>query len=131
MVPTALRNTALAVVLATSSLPALSFSAQAAPWGWHGGWGGWGWGGLGIGLAAGLIGSALATPSYAYGYPSYPYYPAYGYYPSYYPAYVSYPAYPYYPTYGYGYARAACWGPNVYLQMNKASAAGKHASHRR
>jgi hypothetical protein len=75
-----------------------------------------------------LIGSALATPYYAYGYPSYPYYPAYG---GYYPAYASYPAYPYGPAYGYGYAGAGYWGSNVYLRMTKGSAAGKHGSHRR
>ena len=141
MVPKALRTTALAAALAASSLPALPLSAQAAPWGWHGGWGGgwggWGWGlgGFGVGLAAGLIGSALATPyyGYGYGYPAYPYYPAYTSYPNYgyYPGYASYPGYSYYPNYGYGYARTAYWGSGVYLRMTKGPAAGKHVTHRR
>src|SRR5690349_3672433 len=62
-------------------------------WG-HGGWGhgGLGWGGIGLGLATGaLVGAALATPYYGYGYP-------YGY------DYYGYDAYPV--AYDYGYAPA-------------------------
>ena len=97
----------LAGGLATAAVTAIP-EAEARPWGWRGGWGGpgvayyggyrpWGWGGyyrrgwggggaVAAGLAGlavgGLIGSALATPTYAYGYPAYGY-PAYGY--GYYP----------------------------------------------
>jgi hypothetical protein len=64
----------------------VSSSADARPFGmhggfaqiggWHGGWGhggwghrGWGWGGVGLGLATGaLVGAALASPYYGYGY---------------------------------------------------------------
>ena len=116
----------LASGLATAAVTAIP-EAEARPWGWRGGWGGpgvayyggyrpsggyyrrgWGWGGGGAvaaglaGLAVGgLIGSALATPAYAYGYPAYGY-PAYGY-PAYgYPAYGSYPSGYAYPAYSYG-----------------------------
>ncbi len=115
MITKMLRSTALAAALAASSLPALPATAQASPWGWHG----WGWGGFGIGLAAGLIGTALAAPYWGYGYPAYGFYPAYSYYPAYryYPAYGYGYGYPYYyggyyapRYYGYGYARAAHWG---------------------
>lgn len=91
-----LRALALGTALLAATVPSLSSSAEAAPWGWHGGWGGWhggwhggwGWGGVGLGLAAGaIIGSALATPYYGYGY----YEPGYYYAP---------------PYYGYGYAPA-------------------------
>lgn len=75
-----LTTAALAAALTAVAAPTLSTSAQAAPWGWHGGswhggWhgGGWGWGGVGLGLAAGaIIGSALAAPYYDYGYYDYP-----------------------------------------------------------
>src|ERR671921_2562466 len=98
----------LAGGLATAAVAAVP-EAEARPWGWGGGWGGprvayyggyrpwgwggyyrrgWGWGGGGAvaaglaGLAVGgLIGSALATPAYAYSYPAY----GYGYYPGYAP----------------------------------------------
>jgi hypothetical protein len=55
---------------------------------------------IGAGIAAGVIGGALASQAYGYGYPAYGYgygYPAYGY---------GYPAYGYsygYSAYGYGY----------------------------
>ena len=95
----------LAGGLATAAVAAVP-EAEARPWGWGGGWGGprlayyggygrpWGgggyrrgWGGGGAvaagiaGLAiGGLIGSALATPAYGYGYPAYGYgYAPYGY----------------------------------------------------
>ena len=66
---------------------------------------------IGAGVAAGVIGGALASQAYGYGYPAYGYgygYPAYGYgYSAYsygYPAYsYGYPAYGYAPAY-YGYA---------------------------
>src|SRR4029077_18111184 len=75
-----LRTTTLAVtVLLAASIPGLSSTAQARPFGLHGGFahGGWGhggcgrggWGGVGIGLATGaLVGAALASPYYGYGY---------------------------------------------------------------
>ena len=62
------------------------------------------------GVALGVLGGALLTGGYGYGYPGYGYgYPAYGYgYPGYgygYPAYgYGYPSYGYaYPSYGYAY----------------------------
>jgi hypothetical protein len=98
----------LAGGLATAAVTIVP-EAEARPWGWRGGWGGprvayyggyrpwgwggyyrrgWGWGGGGAvaaglaGLAVGgLIGGALATPAYGYGYPAY----GYGYYPGYAP----------------------------------------------
>ncbi len=101
-----LRALALGTALLAATVPSLSSSAEAAPWGWHGGWGGWhgggwGWGGVGLGLAAGaVIGSALATPYYGYYAPAY--YPSDYYYGYSYPSYYGYaPAV----TYGYGYRR--------------------------
>src|SRR6266513_5046437 len=90
-----------AAVLVAAVSPNLSTTAQARPFGFHGGFGhggwghggwghggwghggwghgGWGWGGVGAGLATGaIIGAALAAPYYgAYGY-DYGYAPAYG-----------------------------------------------------
>jgi len=68
-----------AAVLVAAVSPNLSTTAQARPFGFHGGFGhgGWGWGGVGIRLATGaLIGAAIASP-YGYGYPAYEY--GYGY----------------------------------------------------
>ena len=70
------RTATLAAVLLAASIPSLSTTAQARPFGFHGGWGhgGWGhgsggWGGAGFGLAAGaLVGAALAAPYYGGGY---------------------------------------------------------------
>src|SRR5947209_17196958 len=78
--------TLAAAVLIAAVSPNLSTTAQARPFGFHGGFGhggwghgGWGWGGVGIGLATGaLIGAAIASPyGYGYGYPAYEY--GYGY----------------------------------------------------
>ncbi len=103
-----------AATLAIGSVAATS-SAQARPYGFHGGYGhhGYGYGrgygrrgigtgaavGLGIaGLAAGAIAAGVARDSYGYGAPAYGYSaPAYGYGA---PAYGA-PAYGSY--YGYGY----------------------------
>src|SRR5947209_15145310 len=83
-----IRNATLAVaVLLAAATPGLSSTAEARPFGmhggfghggWGGGWGhggwghgGWGggWGGVGVGLAAGaLVGAALAGPGWGYGY---------------------------------------------------------------
>src|SRR6266404_4725281 len=73
---------------------------------------------IGAGIAAGVIGGALASQAYGYGYPAYGYgygYPAYGYgYSAYgygYPAYsYGYPAYGYAPAY-YGYAPRRYYAP--------------------
>jgi hypothetical protein len=104
-----------AALLVAAVSPNLSTTAQARPFGFHGGFGhggwghgGWGWGGVGIGLATGaLIGAAIASP-YGYGYPAYGYgygYPAgYGYAPAYSYDYDYAPAYAYAPAYGYAAA---------------------------
>jgi hypothetical protein len=103
--------------LVAVSVPALSDAAQARGFGgfgmhggfghlggWGGGWGGSGWDGVGLGLATGaLIGAALATPYYGYGYPyafgyGYPYAYGYGY-----PAAYDYGYYGYAPAYSVGY----------------------------
>jgi hypothetical protein len=64
-----LRTTTLAAVVLAASALSLPGSAQAAPWGWHGGCGC-----VGTGLAAGLImGGALSSPYAYYVYPG-PYY---------------------------------------------------------
>src|SRR5206468_2979999 len=90
-----LRTVTLAAALLVAGVPSLSTTAQARPFGFHGGfgggwghggwghggWGGGGWGGggwrgggwggagLGVGLATGaLVGAALASPYYGYGY---------------------------------------------------------------
>ena len=72
------RTATLAAGLLAASIPSLSTTAEARPFGFHGGWGhgGGGWGGAGFGLAAGaLVGAALAAPyygggyGYGYGYP--------------------------------------------------------------
>jgi hypothetical protein len=66
-----LRTTTLAAVVLAASALSLPGSAQASPWGWHGGCC---WGGVGPGLAAGLIiGGALSSPYPYYAYPG-PYY---------------------------------------------------------
>ena len=65
---------ALAAGVMTTSTP-----ASAAPWGWHHGYHGWGWG---DGLAAGIIGGAVAaatSPLWAPGYYGYGPGPAYVY----------------------------------------------------
>jgi hypothetical protein len=84
-----------------AAVPANVESVRWGGWGGRGwGWGGRGWGwGIGGGLLAGaLIGGALASPYYGYGYPYY----GYGY------------GYPYYGGYGYrypyyGYYRRGWW----------------------
>ena len=52
---------------------------------------------VGAGIAAGVLGGAIASSAYGYGYPTYGYsgygYPAYSYYGSGYPAYGSYGGY--------------------------------------
>jgi hypothetical protein len=79
-----LRTITLAAALLVASVPSLSTTAQARPFGFHGGFGGgwghggwggggWGWGGAGLGLGLGLatgalVGAALAAPAYGYGY---------------------------------------------------------------
>jgi hypothetical protein len=117
-----LRALAFGTALLAATVPSLSSSAEAAPWGWRGGWGGWhgggwGWGGVGLGLAAGaIVGSALAAP-YGYynaGYPSgyYGDYYSYGYVPvpyAYVPA-VTYANRYGYPGYGYGYRPSYGYG---------------------
>lgn len=87
----------LAAMLLTFSLT----SAEAwyrGGYGYRGGYYGRGWGGYGvaagIGLGLGVLGGAIASQNYYYGYPAYDY-PAYGYY---YPG----PVYTYQP-YGYYY----------------------------
>jgi hypothetical protein len=73
-----------AIALAACTIAVSAAPAAAAPWGWHGGWGwhrGFGWGG---GVAAGVIGGALAaatSPFWGPGY--YDYYPGYVYAPGY------------------------------------------------
>jgi hypothetical protein len=118
-----------AAVLVAAVSPNLSTTAQARPFGFHGGFGhggwghggwghgGWGWGGVGVGLATGaLIGAAIASPyGYGYGYPGYGYgygYPVgYGYAPAYVDDYDYAPAYGYGYTPAYGYAAATpYWG---------------------
>ena len=67
-------------------------AASAAPWGYHGGWGGWHRGyGTGAVVGAGLLGLAAGVaiadrPAYGYGgyYRPYGYYGGYGYAPAYY-----------------------------------------------
>jgi len=100
-----MRTVTLAAALVAASIPSLSTTAQARPFGFHGGFGhygggGWGWGGVGFGLAAGaLIAGALSTPAYGYGCP----YGGYGY------GYNCGYGYSYAPAYSYGYG-APYWG---------------------
>src|SRR3954464_12132000 len=120
-----LRTVTLAAALLVAGVPSLSTTAQARPFGFHGGfgggwghggwghggwrgggWGGGGWGGAGLGLATGaLVGAALASPyqGYGYGYPdsyggdyAYGYPDTYG--DDYAPAYSSYGYAPAYTT---------------------------------
>ena len=107
-----LRTATLAAVLLTASIPNLPTTAQARPFGFHGGFGGgwghggwghggWGWGGAEVGLAAGaLVGAALAAPYYG----GYGYAPIYGDDYGYAPVYSD--DYGYAPVYSddYGYA---------------------------
>src|SRR3954463_8748411 len=124
--------TLAAAVLVAAVSPNLSTTAQARPFGFHGGFGhggwgggghggwgrgGWGLGGVGVGLATGaLIGAAIASPyGYGGGYPAYEYgydYPAgYGYAPAYSYDYDDGPAYGYGYAPAYGYAAATpYWG---------------------
>jgi len=67
-----LGSTALAVALVTTAVPAVTTSADAASWGWRGGWG---W------PAGALISPAWASPYYGY-YPGYYPVDSYGYTPS-------------------------------------------------
>jgi BA14K-like protein len=68
------RKTAIALAAALALATTAAGPAMAAHWGHHGGWGA----GV-VGFAAGAtIGSALAAPSYYYGYGG-PYYDSYGY----------------------------------------------------
>ncbi len=118
-----LRTATLAAALLAASIPSLPSTAQARPFGFHGGWGhgGWGWGGAGLGLAAGaIIGSALAAPyyggygyPYGYGYAPYGYGADYGYDPIYGYAPVSYAYAPGYAYYG-GYRRYGYGGYGAY-----------------
>src|SRR4051794_15940471 len=102
-----LRTATLAAVLLAASIPSLSTTADARPFGFHGG--GWGhsggWGGAGFGLAAGaLVGAALAAPYYGAGY-------GYGYgYPYGYGGYGYDDDYGYAPAYSYGYAPVVSYG---------------------
>src|SRR5947209_5173101 len=80
-----LRTVTLAAALLVAGVPSLSTTAQARPFGFHGGsgggwghggwrgggWGGGGWGGAGLGLGLGvatgaLVGAALASPYHDY-----------------------------------------------------------------
>jgi hypothetical protein len=84
-------------------------------WG-HGGGdhGGWGWGGAGLGLATGaLVGAALASPYYGYGYGA-PYY-GYGYDYGYPVAAYDYD-YGYAPAVSVGYVARPYWGHRRYYR---------------
>jgi hypothetical protein len=141
-----LRTVTLAAALLVASVPSLSTTAQARPFGFHGGfgggwghggwggggWGGGGWGGAGLGLGLGvatgaLVGAALARPYYGYGY-GYPYggyggdYGGYGGdYAGYggdYAGYGSDYAYDYAPAYTTTYAAAPVYGYRNYAHRN-------------
>jgi hypothetical protein len=85
-------------------------------WG-HGGWGhgGWGWGGVGLGLATGaLVGAALASPYYGYGYGA-PYYD-YGYDYGYPVAAYDSGYYGYAPAVSVGYVARPYWSHRRYYR---------------
>lgn len=83
-------------------------------WG-HGGWGHGGWGGVGFGLATGaLVGAALASPYYGYGY-GYPYYD-YGYDYGYPVAAYDDGYYGYAPAVSVGYVARPYWGHRRYYR---------------